>query len=230
MPRGPRRNLRPVAESMSQPISPTSTGICPTDWQASSSSGTPAARQAAPTAAAGWTRPPWLGTCTSETSFTRSSSIAREAVDVDLAVLVVGHDDDGGAGAVGDLAHRDVVAGVLGGGGEDAVARAQPQRVEGHVPRARGVLDDRDLVALGADQPRDRVVGVLGAVLALGGRLVAADLRLAAQVLDDGVEHRRGRQRGAGVVEVGDGLGARRVRAGPGDVDAHGLRAAIIRL
>ena len=124
MPRGPRRNLRPVAESMSQPISPTSTGICPTDWQASSSSGTPAARQAAPTAAAGWTSPPWLGTCTSETSFTRSSSIAVEAVDVDLAVLVVGHDDDGGAGAVGDLAHRDVVAGVLGVGGEDAVARA----------------------------------------------------------------------------------------------------------
>ena len=232
MPRGPRRNLRPVAESMSQPISPTSTGICPTDWQASSSSGTPAARQTAPTAAAGLTSPPWVGTWTSETSLTRSSSIVRERRDVDLAVLVVGHDHERRAGAVGDLAQRDVVARVLRARGEDAVARAQLQRVEGHVPRARGVLDDRDLVALRADQRGDRVVAVLDAVAPLRRRLVAADLRLAPQVLDDRVEHARGRQRGAGVVEVGDVLDARRLGARACDVERHvaGLRAAIIRL
>ena len=88
--------------------------------------------------------------------------------------------------------------------GEDAVARPKRQRVERHVPRARRVLDDRDLVALRADQPRDGVVGVLDAVVALRRRLVAADLGLAPQVLDHRVEHGRGRQRGAGVVEVGD--------------------------
>ena len=70
--------------------------------------------RAAPTAAAGLTSPPWVGTWTSETSLTRSSSIAASAVDVDLAVLVVGHDHDRRAGAVGDLAQRDVVARVLG--------------------------------------------------------------------------------------------------------------------
>ena len=114
MPRGPRRNLRPVAESMSQPISPTSTGICPTDWQASSSSGTPAARQAAPTAAAGLDEAA-LGRDVDERDELHALvEHRRQAVDVDLAVLVVGHDHDGGAGAVGDLAHRDVVAGVLG--------------------------------------------------------------------------------------------------------------------
>ena len=82
-----------------------------------------------------------------------------------------------------------------------------------------------------ADQPRDRVVGVLDAVRAVGGRLVAADLAPRARRWSITASSTgRGRQRRAGVVEVGDRLGARRVRAGPGDVDAHGLRAAIIRL
>ena len=67
-----------------------------------------------------------------------------------------------------------------------------------------------------ADQPRDRVVGVLDAVRALGGRLVAADLRLQPQVLDHRVEHRRGRQRGAGVVEVGDATRCPACPRGPG--------------
>ena len=68
----------------------------------------------------------------------------------------------------------------------------------------------------------DGVVGVLAAVRALGRRLVAADRRLAAQVLDHGVEHGLGRERGAGVVEVGDVLDAGRVGARAGDVDRHG--------
>ena len=77
----------------------------------------------------------------------------------------------------------------------------------------------------------DRVVAVLDAVAPLRRRLVAADLRLAPQVLDDRVEHARGRERGAGVVEVGDVLDARRLGARACDVQRHaGLRAAIIRL
>jgi hypothetical protein len=40
-------------------------------------------------------------------------------------VLVVGHDHERRAGAVGDLAQRDVVAGVLRARGEDAVAGLQ---------------------------------------------------------------------------------------------------------
>ena len=39
----------------------------------------PAARVSAPTAAAGSISPPWDGTCTSETTLTRSSSIASSA-------------------------------------------------------------------------------------------------------------------------------------------------------
>ena len=220
MPRGPRRNLRPVAESMSQPISPTSTGIWPTDWQASSSSGTPAARAERADRGGGVDEAALRRDVDERDELDALVEHRRERADVDLAVLVVGHDDDRGAGAVGDLAQRDVVARVLRVRGEDAVAGLELERVEGHVPRARGVLDDRDLVALAADQPRDRVVAVLDAVLALGLRLVAADRRLAAQVLDHRLEHRLGRERGAGVVEVGDLLDAGRVGAGAGDVDA----------
>ena len=181
-----------MPESTSQPISSTSTGICPTDWHASSSSGIPAARVIAPTAAAGLTSPPWVGTWTSETSLTRSSSIASQRSRVELAMLVVGDHLDDRARALRHLAQRDVVARVLRLRGQYPVTRAKREGVEGHVPGAGGVLDERDLAALAADQPGQRVVGVLDAVLALRRRLVAADLGLAAQVVDDRVEDGRG--------------------------------------
>ena len=57
MPLGPRRNFLPVAESQSQPISFTSTGICPTVWQASSRYGMPYCLATDPTADASYTLP-----------------------------------------------------------------------------------------------------------------------------------------------------------------------------
>ena len=45
--------------------------------------------------------------------------------------------------------------------GQDAVARPEGERVEGHVPGAGRVLDDGDLVAAAAEQRRGRVVGAL---------------------------------------------------------------------
>ena len=67
MPRGPRRNFLPVAESQSQPIAFTSTGICPTLWQASSRYGMPYCLATDPTAAASYTLPACVA---------RSSSVA----------------------------------------------------------------------------------------------------------------------------------------------------------
>ena len=75
MPRGPRKYLRPVAESTSQPISSTSTGSWPTDWQASRRYGIPASRATAPISAAGLTRPPFVGTCVIAISLARSSTL-----------------------------------------------------------------------------------------------------------------------------------------------------------
>ncbi len=79
MPRGPRRYLRPVAESMSQPIASTSRGICPADWQASRRKGTRHALAMRPIAAAGLTRPPLVGTWVTAMSFTRASIMLSRA-------------------------------------------------------------------------------------------------------------------------------------------------------
>src|SRR5256885_7134508 len=57
-------SLHDALPILSQPISSTSSGIWPTDWQASRSSGTPAARATRPTSPAGLTRPLCVGTWT----------------------------------------------------------------------------------------------------------------------------------------------------------------------
>ena len=79
MPRGPRRNLRPVAQSMSQPMLSTSMSIWPTDWQASSRKGMPCCRAIRPTSSAGFTRPPLVGTWVMAISFVRGVIIASIA-------------------------------------------------------------------------------------------------------------------------------------------------------
>ena len=103
MPRGPRRNLRPVAERMSQPISSTSSGSWPTDWQASSSSGTPAARVSAPDVGRRVDEPALRRHVHERDELHALVEHPLERSDVDLAVLVVGDDLDARARAVGDL-------------------------------------------------------------------------------------------------------------------------------
>src|SRR6266516_864940 len=182
VPRGPRRNLRPVVDRKSHPISCTSMGICPTDWQASNRKGTSASRATLPTCAAGLTSPPLFG--------------------VDLAVLVVTDDHDLSAAGAGDLQEGQVVAAVLGPAGEDAVARLERGRVEDRVPGAGGVLEQGDLGRVAVHQLGRGGVDRLDA-LALGiGGLVAADACFQFQVLDHGVDHWLWHQRGASVVEV----------------------------
>lgn len=139
---------------------------------------------------------------------------APQVIDGELAALVVVDDLDDGSRASRDLEERNDVAGVLRTSGEDAVTGAEPKAVERHVPGPGGVLDDRDLVGLAPDQPGDRPVGVLHTVVGLGRCFVAADRRLALQVVDDSGGHAGGWERGAGVVEVSDVPGARRLTAG----------------
>jgi hypothetical protein len=94
-------------------------------------------------------------------------------------------------------------------------------RVESHVPGARGALDERDLVALRADQRGDGVVEIGNATLRFGGRLIAADRGLALEVARHRVEDRARRQGGAGVVEVQDVVHAGRVRSEQRHVERH---------
>jgi hypothetical protein len=73
------------------------------------------------------------------------------------------------------LQEREIVRQVFGSRGDDAVARPERNRVERHVPAARGAFHERDLVPLRADQRRDGVVGIRDATRRFGRRLAAAD-------------------------------------------------------
>ena len=117
-----------------------------------------------------------------------------QGIDGQLAVLVVGHHDDLDILAASDVQEGDDVAGVLGGGGEDAVAGPERggQPVERQVPAAGGVLDVGDLVR-GAAQQRGRgAVEAFDLRLGTGRGLVPTDVGLEPEVGDDGVEHGAG--------------------------------------
>lgn len=76
-----------------------------------------------------WTRPPLVGTWLTPISLVRSLAILARAA-VQLAVLVVGHHGDLGAGAAADLPVGKHIAAVLGAAGQDLVAGAKGHRVE----------------------------------------------------------------------------------------------------
>ena len=221
MPRGPRRNLRPVAASRSQP-SVVDVDVELADRLArveqERHAGLPGQRadrfRGVDHAAAGRdVRERDDGDVAVEPAF--------ELVEVDLAVLVVLDHLERGAGALARLQERDRVADVLGARGEDALARLERDRRERHVPGGRRALHQRDLVRLRVDEPRDRVVHAGHPRLGLGLRLVRADLRLAAQVRDHGVGDHLRPQRSPGVVQVGDMVDAGRVTAGAVEIDRH---------
>ena len=170
MPRGPRRYLRPVAERKSQPI------CVDVDRQLSDRlAGVEEVGDAGlPGGGAdllgGVDQAALGGDVGDRDELDRPAAVgepAAQVVDGELAGLVVVDDLDDGAGARGDLEEGDDVAGVLGPCGQDPVAGREGEAVEGHVPGAGGVLDDRDLGGLAADEPGDGGVGVLDLVVRL---------------------------------------------------------------
>ena len=110
-----------MADRTSQPMAATSTGTWPTDWQASRTKKTSWAAHRAPTASAGLTRPPLVGTWVRATIAAPSPELGIEVVEADLAVLVVVDEHDLDAEPVPQLQEGDDVAGVLGSGGEHPV-------------------------------------------------------------------------------------------------------------
>ena len=216
MPRGPRRNLRPVAESMSQPIRADVDRHLADRLAGVEQERHARSRASAPTAAAGLTRPPCVGTWTSETSLPPSASTVR-GVDVEPGPAAFGTTSMIGAGAVGDLAQRDVVARVLGAvvrmrspGRSGASRRPCPTRAwrsrrsRSRRARSRSAARSRRSCArcgpCARPPPRSRRSSPRG-----GG--ARSPRRAPARA-----------ERGAGVVEVGDLLDAGRVGAGACDV------------
>src|SRR5262249_15476337 len=108
-------------------------------------------------------------------------------------------------------------------GRQDAVARSEGQRVEAHIPCARGVFDDRDLVPGTSQQRRRGVVDVLDGLYLTIRSLVATNARLQPEMREHGIKHGLGHQTGAGIVEMQHGLAAWRFPPGAHHVECHSL-------
>jgi len=136
---------------------------------------------------------------------------ALERGHVDLSRGIVLDDVDLDTHSPLHLQEREVIRRVLGARGDDPVSGAEGDRVEGHVPGSRGVLDERDLVRAGADERGDGVVEVGDSIRRLGRRLVGTDGGFALQVTGHRLQDRAWRQRRPGVVEVQNLTDPRRV-------------------
>ena len=203
MPRGPRRNLRPVADRKSQPISSTSRSSCPTAWQASSRNGTPAERASAPISAAGFTSPPFVGTWVNDTRATSPPcSAVRHRGDRHLPGFVAAHPLDDDPVLLGGAEEGDRVGAVLVVVHEDPLPPLHRHRPERRVPRRRGVGETSDLVRLSMEQASNRSAHGVEVGGTLAGQLVSARGRLLLQVLQLGVDDHLRRQRRTRVVEV----------------------------
>ena len=147
-------------------------------------------------------------------SLVRGTDRALKRAEVELPGEVVVDHVDSDAALRLHLQKREIVRQVFGPRGDDAVARPERNRVERHVPAARGAFDERDLVVLRADQRRDGVVDIRDATLRFGRSLVAADGGLVRQMVHHCVEDRPRRQRNT------------RVGSSPGFPAAHRLGEA----
>ncbi len=133
-----------------------------------------------------------------------------ECVEVDLAEVVVGNQLDGDA-TVACLDEPERVRDVLAAAAEYAVTRSKGHRAEGAPPGIGSADTERDLGRFAIEEFGG---GPVHAGFGLGGqrsRFVPSDLGLELQVMDDGVDHRSGRKRRPGVVEMDEGVDGRRV-------------------
>jgi hypothetical protein len=137
-----------------------------------------------------------------------------------LPVLVVGHDDDLGAGAAGGLPVGQYIAAVLGAASEDLISRPQRDGVKGRVPGVGGVVEQCDLLAAAAGQLGQRRMGGGDRLGRLGGGLVPADLRLPAQLGGHRIERRLRQQRRPSIVQMNAPSTARCLP--PKGIDVHG--------
>ncbi len=210
-----------MAERKSHPRVSTSTGSWPTAWHASSRYGTPASRATAPTAAAGFTRPPWVGIHEIAIRRTRSSSIVRRASTESWPASSSGITST--CTPVFRATWRRPMT-LLAYSARDVRMRSpgekrRGQRVERHVPRAGRVLHERDLSRRRPDQRRHRLVHRAGTRRdRIGGR-VPADACFQLEVFDHRVDDHARWERSARVVEMHHVAAPGRVGPDSCDVD-----------
>jgi hypothetical protein len=104
-----------------------------------------------------------------------------------LARGIVGNDFYHGARSARHLQKGDVIAGIFRHGGENAVAWSEGDGIKGHIPGARGVFDDGDLLARAAQERGGGIVHMCHGLVGMGRRLIAADQRFQLQMANRGV-------------------------------------------
>ena len=222
VPRGPRRNFRPLPVRIPQPSSCTSSGSWPADWQASSTNSTPASRQRRPTSTAGFTSPLWVGTWTSDTMAVSSSASARSSASRSIwpcssSSMSTSWHPVRRCSWSSEMALAPYSARPIS-------TRSWARSAASTPPCPRPGWPSRAGRSRRAPAPISSASASYGALQrrgGLGGGLVAAGARLALEVADHRVEHRLGEQRGAGVVEVQHLLAPGREGPRPVDVDGH---------
>ena len=204
MPVGPSI-LWPEKTRKSAPVAVTSTGMCGTDWQASSTTSAPTSWARVVTASSGLTVPRTLDWWVSATTFVRSLSSSSRRGQVEPALVGDTEPAQRGTGADAELLPRHQVGVVLHLGDEDLVAGADAeagsiraggggvaQRVGHEVDPLGGVLGEHDLVSAGADERGDPRAGRLVGLGRLLGELVGPAVRGRVVLLVEvalGVEH-----------------------------------------
>ena len=104
-----------------------------------------------PISAAGFTRPPFVGICVIEMSFTRSSIMSSKARVSTSPAFVDGIVLDNGTGPPGDLKIGNVVGRVFGFRRQNTVALFYRQRIERHIPGDRRILHQRNFFDFGVN-------------------------------------------------------------------------------
>ena len=132
------------------------------------------------------------------------TELPLEVRERDLPVLVVVDEDDLDAEPATQLQQPDRVARVLRPCRQHSITAPEREAVDGHVPGAGGVLDDRDVIGVGIEQRRQRRVDTIEAGGSLTCGLVAADLGFPPDVSYHGLDRGCGRQRASGIVEMND--------------------------
>ena len=107
-----------------------------------------------------------------------------------LTMCIIRHDLHYRPRLFADLQESDIVAGILCHRRQDAVPGLEGNRVERHVPRARGVFNHGDLFTSTIDQCSGRVIHPLDGMFSLFRCLVTPNLCLKLQVPNRCTEHR----------------------------------------
>ena len=205
----------------------TSTGSCPTLWQASTNVTAPACAAEVGGLGHRVDQAP-VGADVGQAGERHVATFQRggQGLEVEGPVGRAGHRLDGGPGHARHLEQAHVVAVVGDAVDQDPTtageAAAEEQAPQGLGPPLGVRTGDRHLGGVGAQQRGHR--GAHGGQPVPDRRLglVAAHVGLEPEVGDDGVHRGRRRQRGAGVVQMGDRGTARRGRPLSCDVECWG--------